>query len=59
MQKAARCGRMTVMYGGKTGDGRRINMECESPTYKFSLNIRDTQGKDGKPTRLMCDFKYK
>ena len=59
MQKAARTGRMKLFYGGKTGDGRRINMECESPTYKFSLNIRDTQGKDGKPTRMMCDFKYK
>jgi hypothetical protein len=30
-----------------------------SSIYKFSLNIRDTQGKDGYPTRLMCDFKYK
>tara|TARA_Y100000361_G_scaffold142898_1_gene149382 strand:- start:54 stop:1148 length:1095 start_codon:yes stop_codon:yes gene_type:complete len=59
MQKAAKTGRMKLFYGGKTGTGKRINMECESSTYKFSLNIRDTQGKDGKPTRMMCDFKYK
>ena len=44
---------------GKTGTGKRINMEMSSSVYKFSLNIRDTQGKDGYPTRLMCDFKYK
>ena len=25
----------------------------------FKLNLRDTQGGDGYPTRLMCDFKYK
>lgn len=59
MQKAAKTQRMKVYYAGKTGTGKRINMECESSTYKFSLNIRDTQGKDGKPTRMMCDFKYK
>lgn len=59
MQKAAKTRKMTILYGGKTGTGRRINMECESDTYKFSLNLRDTQGKDGKPTRMMCDFKYK
>jgi hypothetical protein len=49
----------TIYYGGKTGTGRRIDYEVESPTYAFKLNIRDTQGKDGYPTRLMCDFKYK
>lgn len=59
MRKAAKTTRMRIFYGGKTGTGRRVNMECESSTYKFSLNIRDTQGNDGKPTRMMCDFKYK
>ena len=55
---------MTVSKGemvglvGKTGSGKRINMEMKSSVYKFSLNIRDTQGKDGYPTRLMCDFSY-
>ena len=36
--------------------GKRIDMEMSSPNYKFKLNIRDTQGKDGYPTRMMCDF---
>jgi len=59
MTKAANVGNATVYYGGKTGKGKRIDIEMESGTYKFKLNIRDTQGKDGYPTRLMCDFSYK
>ena len=58
MKKSADVGTLKLYYGGKTGDARRINMEMKSSVYKFSLNIRDTQGKDGKPTRMMCDFKY-
>jgi len=52
-------GKIRIYYGGKTGTGKRINMEFQTKTYKFSLNIRDTQGADGYPTRLMCDFKYR
>jgi len=59
MNKAARVGRARIYYGGKTGMGKRIDIEMESETYKFKLNFRDTQGKDGYPTRLMCDFSYK
>ena len=58
MNKAARVGSATIYYGGKTGLGKRIDIEMESQTYKFKLNFRDTQGKDGYPTRLMCDFSY-
>ena len=56
MKAAAKVGRCIVHYGGKTGRGKRIDMEMSSPYYKFKLNIRDTQGKDGYPTRMMCDF---
>ena len=56
MKAAAKVGTCTVHYGGKTGKGKRIDMEMKSPYYKFKLNIRDTQGKDGYPTRMMCDF---
>ena len=59
MQKAANIGKVTVYYGGKTGTGKRVDIEFQSSTYKFKLNMRDTQGKDGYPTRLMCDFSYK
>ena len=59
MEDAVRTGRMKLFYGGMTGTGKRINAVFESSDYKFSINLRDTQGKDGKPTRMMCDFKYK
>ena len=59
MQASAKVGKCIVYYGGKTGKGKRIDMELESPYYKFKLNIRDTQGKDGYPTRMMCDFTIK
>lgn len=59
MQKAAQLSDIVVYYGGKGGSGRRIDVVFESPTYKFNINIRDTQGKDGYPTRMMCDFKNK
>ena len=56
---ASRIGSATIYYGGKGGSGRRIDYTLESSTYKFQLNIRDTQGGDGYPTRLMCNFSYK
>tara|TARA_B100000965_G_scaffold13280_1_gene10002 strand:+ start:80 stop:1144 length:1065 start_codon:yes stop_codon:yes gene_type:complete len=59
MKKAARVGAPKIYYGGKGGRGRRIDIEMMSPTYIFKLNLRDTQGKDGYPSRLMCDFKYR
>ena len=59
MQTAAQVVAPVVYYGGKGGKGKRIDIEMQSPTYIFKLNLRDTQGGDGYPTRLMCDFKYK
>jgi len=47
-----------IYYGGKGGNGKRIDIVVKSSTYEFKLNIRDTQGTDGYPTRMMCDFKY-
>lgn len=56
MTASANVGRCTVFYGGKTGKGKRIDIEMSSKYYRFKINIRDTQGKDGYPTRMMCDF---
>ena len=52
-------GTPTIYYGGKTGTGKRIDIEMQSSKYKFKINIRDTQGTDGYPTRMMCDFTKK
>lgn len=59
MQSAATPQSLTVFYGGKTGSGKRVDVVIETPKYTLGLNIRDTQGKDGYPTRLMCNFWYK
>jgi len=59
MKKAAQLSDITVYYGGMTGTGRRIDVVFESPSYRFKINIRDTQGADGYPTRMMCDFTNK
>ena len=59
MKRAANVNPPIVYYGGKGGKGKRIDIEMNSPTYTFKLNLRDTQGKDGYPSRLMCDFKYR
>ena len=48
-----------IYYGGKTGTGKRIDMEIETKNYFLKLNIRDTQGRDGYPSRIMADFTYK
>jgi hypothetical protein len=47
-----------VYYGGKGGAGKRIDIEIETKKYRLKLNIRDTQGQGGYPTRLMGDFSY-
>lgn len=58
MEKASDIGQVTVYYGGLTGTGKRIDIAFSSSLYNFKLNIRDTQGHDGFPTRLMCDFTH-
>lgn len=59
MDEAANPKSCTVYYGGKSGTGKRIDMEIETGHYILKLNIRDTQGGDGMPTRMMCDYSYK
>jgi len=58
MRQAAKPTSLTLFYGGSGGKGKRINMEIVTSKYLLTLNIRDTQGGDGYPTRLMGDFKY-
>jgi len=59
LEKAARVNNATIYYGGKTGKGKRVDIEMESETYRFKLNMRDSRGSDGYPDRIMCDFSYK
>lgn len=58
MTTASRPKSCTVYYGGKGGKGKRIDMEILTGKYRMKFNIRDTQGGDGYPTRIMGDFTY-
>jgi hypothetical protein len=58
MEKAATPTSCKIYYGGKTGNGKRVDIEIETKKYKLKLNLRDTQGAGGYPTRLMGDFGY-
>jgi len=58
MKSAATPKSCTVYYGGKSGKGKRVDIEVKTPKYTFKINIRDTQGTDGYPTRIMGDFTY-
>jgi hypothetical protein len=58
MTEAATPTSCNVYYGGKSGTGKRIDMEIKTGHYMLKLNIRDTQGGDGYPTRMMCDYSY-
>lgn len=59
MKTASKPTSCKIYYGGLTGTGRRIDMVIDTPKYILKLNIRDTQGSDGYPTRMMCDFTLK
>ena len=51
-----------IFYGGKTGI-RPVKMghgdSGKHTTHLHNLTYKGTQGTDGYPTRMMCDFKDK
>lgn len=55
---AALSGLITVYYGGKTGTGKRIDIEFKSKSYQFIINIRDSSGqKNGYPSHIFGQFR--
>ena len=49
---------ITLMYGGKDGKGKRIDMAFSNQYFDFKLNIRNKQGGLCK-SHLMVDYKSK
>ena len=47
-----------IYYGGIGGNGKRVDVTFESPTYKFKINIRNKQG-GLYPSHIMCDYTKK
>ena len=59
MKTASKVQNVNVYYGGKTGSGKRIDIEITTPKYTLKMNIRDSTGNNnGYPTRIMCDYTY-
>ena len=52
---AAEISAPNVYYGGLGGNGKRIDITFESPTYSFKVNIRNKQG-GLYPSHIMCDY---
>ena len=48
-----------VLYGGKTGTGKRVDVEFETSAFEFTLNIRSKAGGTTYPTNVMLDYKTK
>jgi hypothetical protein len=51
-------GPITVYYGGKRGEGVRVDVEFETDVYRFKVNLRDKQGSGGYPSHIMMDYQY-
>ena len=51
-------GPIWLYYGGKMGNGKRIDMEFSNGYFDFKLNIRNKQG-GLYPSHLMLDYKSK
>lgn len=51
-------GKVTIMYGGSRGKGKRIDIHMESSKYKFMWNLRNKQS-GLYPSHIMCDYKKK
>lgn len=58
LEQASSPSSCTVYYKGKTGTGKRVDVEIKTGKYVLKVNIRDKQGKSGYPSHIMCDFKY-
>lgn len=47
-----------VFYGGKTGTGKRVDIEVTTPKYVLKFNFRNKQG-GNFISHLMCDYSYR
>lgn len=51
-------GKITAYYGGTTGTGKKVIVDCSSSLYKFQFNFRNKAGKI-YPSHIMCDYRKK
>ena len=51
-------GDITIYYGGKSGNGKRIDIEFSNSFFDFTMNIRNKQ-RGLYPSHIMLDYKSK
>jgi hypothetical protein len=57
--RATHVSNVTVHYGGKTGNGQRIDITVETALMELKFNIRDTSGSsDPWPDKLQSAYKF-
>jgi hypothetical protein len=49
---------MTAYYGGKSGKGKRVDIEFSNQYYDFKVNIRNKQS-GVYPSHIMMDYESK
>jgi len=57
-QYATITGDVEIQYGGKQGNGKRIDIVFSNRYFDFKVNIRNKQG-GLYPSHIMCDYKSK
>ena len=51
---------VVIYYGGKTGEGQRVDMVVDTGTMELKFNVRDTSGKGrGFPDKFQAGYKFK
>ena len=48
---------VVVFYGGKQGNGKRIDVEFSNSNFSFKLNVRSKTGGKVYPTNIMLEYK--
>ena len=48
---------VVVFYGGKQGNGKRIDVEFSNSNFSFKLNVRSKTGGQVFPTHIMLEYK--
>lgn len=48
-------GKVNIQYGGKQGNGKRIDITFSNQYFDFKINIRNKQG-GLYPSHIMCDY---
>ena len=59
-KQTASVSKVEIFYGGKGGEGQRVDMVVDTGTMELKFNIRDTSGNgQGIPDKFQAGYKFK